>query len=853
VVLDTPFWRRQRLALRFALREMRGGLSGFLIFITCIALGVAAIGGVNSVARSITAGVAEEGQSLLGGDIRFELNQRQVTPAERNFLQGLGTLAESANMRSMARLEDGSDQALVEAKAVDAAYPLYGELVTEPALPQAELFGEKDGVFGAAAPDLLFERLGIQPGARIKLGTRTFELRARLITEPDAASDGFGFAPRLLLSLDGLTASGLVQPGSLVEHAYKVRLDGQPSEAELDAIRDEAGEAFPEAGWSIRTRLNAAPALSANIERFSQFLTLVGLTALVVGGVGVANAVRAYLDGKRGVIATFKSLGASGGFVFAVYLIQMLVIAGIGIAAGLVLGALMPFAAQAALASVIPVPAEAGVYPAALGMAALFGVLVTLAFALLPLGRARDVPATALFREMGFEAGALPRRPYVVAAVGIAIVLALLAVWFSGDRRIATIFVVAVIFSFLVLRVVGQLVQWLARKSPRVRSVALRLAIGNIHRPGALTPSVVLSLGLGLTLLVTLALIDGNLRRQLAGSLPERAPNFFFVDIQSTEVEEFASFVASEAPEGKLVRVPMLRGRIVQLNGIDVQRIKVPPEGAWVLRGDRGITYARNLPESSTLAAGEWWPQDYSGEPLVSFSAQEAGEIGLEIGDTVTVNVLGRDVTAKIANLRNVEWESMSINFVMVFSPNTFAGAPHSWLATLTTADATTADEARLLNAVTRSFPAVTTVRVKDALDVVNRIVGELGTAIRAAASVALIASVLVLSGALAAGNRARVHDAVVLKTLGATRRTLITAFSLEYALIGLATAVFALFAGGLAGWYVVAQVMRLPSTFLPEVALATVVAALALTVGFGLAGTWRVLGHKAAPVLRNL
>lgn len=842
-----------RLPLRFALREMRGGLSGFLIFITCIALGVAAIGGVNSVARSITAGVAEEGQSLLGGDIRFELNQRQVTPAERAFLQGLGTLAESANMRSMARLEDGSDQALVEAKAVDAAYPLYGELVTEPALPQADLFGEKDGVFGAAAPDLLFERLGIRPGARIKLGTETFELRAKLVTEPDAASDGFGFAPRLLLSLDGLTASGLVQPGSLVEHAYKVKIEGQSSEAELDAISDQAGEAFPEAGWAIRTRLNAAPALSANIERFSQFLTLVGLTALVVGGVGVANAVRAYLDGKRGVIATFKSLGASGGFVFAVYLIQMLVIAGIGIAAGLALGALMPFAAQAALASVIPVPAEAGFYPEALGMAALFGVLVTLAFALLPLGRARDVPATALFREMGFEAGALPRRPYVVAAVGIALALALLAVWFSGDRRIATIFVGAVVFSFLVLRGVGQLVQWLARRSPRVRSVALRLAIGNIHRPGALTPSVVLSLGLGLTLLVTLALIDGNLRRQLAGSLPERAPNFFFVDIQSTEVEDFASFIAGEAPAGKLVRVPMLRGRIVQLNGIDVQRIEVPPEGAWVLRGDRGITYAKNLPESSTLAAGEWWPQDYSGEPLVSFSAQEAGEIGLEIGDTVTVNVLGRDVTAKIANLRNVEWESMSINFVMVFSPNTFAGAPHSWLATLTTPDATTADEARLLNAVTRSFPAVTTVRVKDALDVVNRIVGELGTAIRAAASVALIASVLVLSGALAAGNRARIHDAVVLKTLGATRRTLIAAFSLEYALIGLATAVFALFAGGLAGWYVVAQVMRLPSAFLPEVALATVIAALALTVGFGLAGTWRVLGHKAAPVLRNL
>ncbi len=845
--------RSFRLALRFALREMRGGLSGFLVFITCIALGVAAIGGVNSVARSITAGVAEEGQALLGGDIRFELNQRVATNQEHDFLQNLGTLAESANMRTMARLEDGSDQALVEAKAVDAAYPLYGNLVTEPPLPFADLFGEKNGIYGAAAPDLLFERLGVQLGQRIKVGVTTFELRARLATEPDAASDGFGFAPRLLLSLDGLKAAGLVQPGSLVEHVYKIRLDGQVSEARLNEIRDQAGSDFPQAGWSIRTRLNAAPALSANIERFSQFLTLVGLTALVVGGVGVANAVRAYLDGKRSVIATFKSLGASGRFVFVVYLIQMLLISLIGIIAGLLLGALMPFAAQAALASVIPIPTEVGVYPQALAMAALFGVLVTLAFSLLPLGRARDVPATALFRELGFEARPLPRRIYVAAAVAIALLLAFLAVWSAGDRRIAIVFVGAVIFAFIVLRGVGYLVQWLARRSPRVRSVALRLAVGNIHRPGALTPSVVLSLGLGLTLLVTLALIDGNLRQQIAGTLPERAPNFFFVDIQSGEVEDFASFTAAEAPDSKLVRVPMLRGRIVQLNGIDVQKIEVPPEGAWVLRGDRGITYAARIPESSTLAAGEWWPEDYSGEPLVSFSAQEAGEIGVKIGDTVTVNVLGRDITARIANLRRVEWESMSINFVMVFSPNSFAGAPHSWLATLTIPDATAADEARILNAVTKAFPSVTTVRVKDALDVVNRIVGQLGTAIRAAASVALIASVLVLSGALAAGNRARIHDAVVLKTLGATRRTLITAFSLEYALIGLATAVFALFAGGVAAWYVVSQVMRLPSAFLPEVAAGTVVVALVLTVGFGLAGTWRVLGHKAAPVLRNL
>jgi len=281
--------------------------------------------------------------------------------------------------------------------------------------------------------------------------------------------------------------------------------------------------------------------------------------------------------------------------------------------------------------------------------------------------------------------------------------------------------------------------------------------------------------------------------------------------------------------------------------------VKIPADGAWVLRGDRGLTYDAKQPENATLTEGAWWPPDYSGEPLVSFSAEEGKAFGPKLGDTVTVNVLGRNVTAKIANFRQVQWETMGINFVMVFSPNTFAGAPHGWLATLTDKSATTVDDARLLNAVTRAFPAVTTVRVKDALDIVNRLVAQLGTAIRAAAGVALVASVLVLSGALAAGNRARIHDAVVLKTLGATRRTLITAFSLEYALIGLATALFALAAGGVAAWFVVARIMTLPAHFMPEVAVATILVSLTVTVGIGLAGTWRVLGHKAAPVLRDL
>lgn len=523
---------RPLLALRLALREMRGGLKGFYIFLACIALGTAAIAGVNSLSQSITATIASQGRELLAGDIRFELNNRVATTEERAFLDGLGPVSVSAGLRSMARLPDGSNQALVELKAVDAAYPLYGKLESQPDQPLGSLLARQGDVFGAVAAPLLLDRLGISVGDEILLGNARIKISGKIVREPDALSDGFGFAPRLMVSDETLNASGLVQTGSLVEHGYKVKVSDP---TRVDAVRGDAETRFPSAGWSIRTSSNAAPSLTANITRFSQFLTLVGLTALIVGGVGVANAVRAYLDQKRSVIATFKCLGAPASLVAMIYLSQILLIALIGIAIGLVLGALIPFVAAQFLADLLPISTEFRLYPGALGIAALFGVLTALAFAILPLGRARGIPATALFRQQGFDPSGFPAWPYLVGAFACLGALAGLAIWTAYDRYISLVFLGAIAFAFIVLRLVSLLISWLARRSPRVNSPSLRLAIGNIHRPGALTPSVVLSLGLGLALLVTLALIDGNLRRELTGSMAERAPNFFFVDIQEAK------------------------------------------------------------------------------------------------------------------------------------------------------------------------------------------------------------------------------------------------------------------------------------------------------------------------------
>ncbi len=853
-----------RLALRFALRELRGGLSGFYIFLACIALGVAAISGVNSVARSITQGIAEQGQQILGGDVAVSLVQQEVSSEQLEFLQGFGKVSRNSTLRAMGRLPDGSQQTLVELKAIDEAYPLFGEMKGEKGIVRSmDLGADKVLIEG-----LLSERLGVVPGDAINIGSRQFVIADIITDEPDKLGENFGFGPRVLITREGLVSADLIKPGSLVTNAWKIRFDN-PSRENVENFVKEAEAKFPEAGWRIRSRENAAPALSRNIERFSDFLTLVGLTALIVGGVGVANAVRAFLETKRPVIATFKSLGAPGNLVFLTYLFQILILSLGGIAIGMVLGALMPPFAGWALAGVLPVPQSGSLQWAPLGLGAVYGFLTALAFAVWPLGVAREIAATDLFRgqsEAGFNR--MPRPVYLVLLAACVLALTLLAVYLSENRFIAVVFIGAIAFSFLLLRLVALGIQYLAKRAPAARSTELRMAIGNIHRPGSLTPSVVLSLGLGLALLVALAMIDSNLRQQVSGNLPERAPDFFFVDIQNNDHEAFESLLKSTAPEGKVFSVPMLRGRITALKGIPVEEYPVGSEGGWVLRGDRGITYATNIPENSTLSEGAWWPKDYAGKQLVSFSAQEAGELDLDVGDEIVVNVLGRNITAEIASLRNVEWESLAINFVMVFSPNTFAGAPHSFMATLTLDDdkaGTIKDsnqagsnrldqrDGEIIRAVAKTYPAITSVRVREALEMVNKLIGQLATAIRAAASVALIASILVLGGALAAGNRARVHDAVVLKTLGATRWRLVRSFVYEYAILGFATALFALMAGGIASWFVISRIMEFPFVFQPNVAILTLFSALIMTVGFGLIGTWRILGQKAAPVLREL
>ena len=853
------FLNQLPLALRFALRDLLGDPRGFGVFIACIVIGVAAISGVDGLSRALSQGLAKEGRTILGGDLSFNLSHREVEPNERAWLERHGRVDEIALMRAMAKREaattpDGADPALVELKAVDpSVYPVFGSLETEPREPVARLLALRGDVFGLVADPLLIARLDAKIGDLLTIGAAQFEIRAILRSEPDKLSGGVGFGSRVLISFDALKATGLVRAGTIVRYIARLALPGNPSEEEVAALADASGAAFPLAGWDIRKRDAASPQFSRNLERFSQLLTLVALTALVAGGAGVANAVRGLIERKRAAFAVLKALGAPATRVFAIAMTQVLLMAALAICLGLGIGAAIPFLAGAALERVVELPVVVGMDYTGLAIGALYGLLVTLVFSLGPLGAAHGVPVAALLR--GDAESSREKGPLRYRIAGLSALLALVATVLlsASDKKLAAYFLAAVLAAFLLLRGVAFAATWAARKLPRAKDARLRLAQSNIARPGSLAPALILSIGVTVSLLVALALVEGAIHAELARSGTGEIPRFYFIDVPRDESAAFESFLAQQVPAPSINHVPMMRGRIVAVKGARAETLHVGEDAAWALDGDRGVTFASRIPQGAQIAEGEWWDADTKA-PLVSLEAKVAKGLGLGIGDEITVNVLGREITARVANLRRVEWRSYAINFVMVFSPATFQGAPYSDLFTIAYGAANAdALDAALARETAKRFPMVASVRVKDALEAVDKIAGQLALAARAAAGVAVVTALLALGSAIAAGQRARQHDAVVLKTLGATRPWLMTAYALEFGALALVACLFAVVAGAAAAFGIVEGLMKMSFVFLPGTVAATALAALAATMLLGLAGTWRVLARKPGPELRSL
>lgn len=829
------------LALRLALRDLRGGLTGLRLLAICLALGVAALAGVGSLSAAIVAGLAAQGQSILGGDLEVRITQRQATAPERAAFARSGTVSETVRMRAMATRRDGSEAVLAELKGVDAAYPLYGALAMEP----GALANRPAGSQVAIAPALA-DRLRLRVGEQVKIGNAVFTVSGIIAVEPDRVGEGFTFGPVALVDLAGLEMTGLVQPGSLYRAHYRIRL---PEGEDPAGVGKALVQRFPDAGFALQDRSNGAPGTRRFIERLGQFLTLVGLTALVVAGVGVGNGVAAYLDGKRGGIATLKVLGAHSRTIYQSYVAQILIVSAGAILVGLAIGAAVPWVVRLVAGNALPVAPRLSLYPASLLMSAVYGTLIALAFAVIPLARARAVSAASLFRG-SVEDGWRPPLPVLALALAAALCIAALAIVTAREPLFAASFVASAAGLLALLALMGTAVRRAAAALPRPKRPLLRLALANLHRPAAQTSRLIVALGLGLTLFATLAVIESNLSGQINRTVPERAPSFFMLDIPVAEIDRFRALVRAEAPGAELATVPSLRGPIVAVNGVRVADMKTLPESAWILRGDRGLTYAARPPEGSRIVAGKWWAPDYAGPPLVSLDVEAANALGIGVGDTLTVSVLGTEVTATIASLREINWDTLGFNFVLVYSPGVLEAAPHTFLATVALPQN---EERALQRAVTQAFPSVSSIRVKDVITSVGSLLGQLSTAVRSAAAVAVAAGIAVLVGALAASRRARTYDSVLLKLLGATRPQVLAAQAIEYSLLAGIVAGLALLLGGAAGWYVVTRVLELDWATDWGLVAATIGIGALVTLGLGLIGSLPALAARPARALREL
>jgi len=829
------------LAWRLARRELRGGIAGLRGVVLCLALGVSVIAGVGGLRAAVDAGMAADGRRILGGDLEIDAGVDPLPPGLLDWLRPRVTgMSEVTQMRSLVVAASGERQ-LVELKAVDAAWPLVGSAGIDPPQPLGAALAEADGRFGILLDPVIVARLGLKPGDVVRLGNARFRVAGTLTQEPDRVVTPSLFGARALISADALPATGLILPGAMVRHALRVTSGDAALAGAVGAASCGSRSRSPRPG-------NAAPGVTRFLDQTGLFLVLVGLTSLLVGGIGVANGVRAWLDARSRTIATLRCLGAPAGTVFAMCMIQVMALAGVGIVLGVLVGAALPVGASWLLSDVLPVPAKAGVYPAELGLAALYGVLTAFAFALWPLGRAAQIPGAALFREV------TPRgRPglAVVAATLAAIAgLAVLTVATAPDRRLAYWFCAACMATLVLFGLGASALMRVARAVP-VRRLPpwARLGVANLYRPGAATPLLLVSVGLGLSTLATVALIQGNIGRAVLAQMPVNAPSFFFIDIQSDELDRFDATIRGQPGTSDLRHVPALRARIVSVKGVPVDRVRTTPETAFALKGDRGLTYAATPPPGTRLVAGAWWPAGYDGPPLVSFDANLAKGWGVGIGDTIGVNVLGRDLDLKVASLRDIAWQSLSINFFMVASPGILSGAPHTHIATVHVADA---DQAAVLRAVTDALPNVTGIRVTDVLAAIAALLDQIAAALRATGGLTLAAGAIVLVGAVAAGQRRRTREAVILRAIGATRWQIRSAWLTEFGILGLTAGVLAGLVGSAASYGMTHYILHSDWVFLPATLISTLAGAVVVMLIFGYFGTAAALRAKPASQLRN-
>ena len=831
-------------AWRIARRDLHTGFRGLRLLFICLFLGVATLAAIGSLTAAITKELGSQGRTLLGGDIEVAMTQRQATAEDIASLRRYGTLSETVRTRAMAQRDDGASggpaAVLSELKGVDGLYPLYG------AVELADGSYKQPREDEILIDEALAERLSLRKGSRLRYGTASFTVAGVIAEEPDRVGEGFTLGPVAIVTIDGLRRTALIQPGSLYESKYRLRL---PPGSDAKAVRDQLETRFAAKAWEYKDHERAAPGAGRFFERMGQFLALIGLAALVIAGIGVSNGVGSYLGQKRAGIATMKVLGANSADIERIYLLQVGAVATMAIAAGMAAGALLPPLIVLAAGEMLPVAPGFQVHPLPLAVAAAYGLLIALIFTVPPVAKARTQPAAAIFRSQVEGRRSFDRRTVgIVSLAGAVLVAVVLGT--AREPLFAASVLGAVSATLLLLLLLGWALTRVSRRIPRSKRPLVRLAVANLSRPGAQTTALVVALGLALTLFVTLAGIQTSLNSEISRTVPAKAPNLFVLDIPKDKEATFRSLVQKQARGAEVNVVPALRGTITAYGNQRVADLEELPDGAWFLRGERGVTYSGGVPEGSELVAGSWWASDYRGEPLVSLDAEAARILQIGVGDTLTVNILGREIKARIASLRKVNWDTLGFNYILVFPPSTLAAAPHNLTATITMSPSS---DGALTRALLAEFPSASVIAVGDLIGRVGSLLNQMSSAIFAAASIAILAGIAVLVGAIAAARQSRAYDSVIMKTLGATRRQLLAGQALEYGLLSLVLAVLALMLGLGAAWTVIVRIFEFQWAPDWPVVLSTLVGGALLTLLIGLACSLPLLSVRPSQALRQL
>lgn len=834
------------LAARFAARELRSGVRGFRIFLACLALGVAAIAAAGSTAEAFRQGLASQAREILGGDLSVSVNLRRFTPKEEAYFASRGRVSYATGTRAMAEAPSG-ERRLVELRGVSDTYPLAGKVSLQGAPSLAAALEPQDGAWGAAVEQGLLDRLHLKLGDRFLAGNVPMVARAVLLEEPDRLARGFALGPRVLTRPGALEQGGFLTPGLPFGVTARVALKpGLSPKAEVEALH----KAFPQAGLRIRDRDDAAPGVKRVIDQLEYFLGFIGLASLVAGGLGVFGAVSAYLEARKPAIATLKALGGEGALVRDTYLIQIGLLAALGIGVGLAVGAAAPLVLGAVVKDKLPIPALFAVYPWPLLKAAAFGLLSAAAFSLAPLARARATPPASLFRSD--LAGRLKFGPEIVGAALAAAGLAALAIVTAPTPLAAGIMIAGVAASFAILWALGWSAAWLAGHARGGARGPMRIGLANLAGPHSAARTASPAIGLGVALLAAVLLIQSSLLAEVTEVAPRTAPALVFTDIPGDRAAEFEADVsrafAAPLTRANWLRAPFLTGRIVRVRGQTVDAKRLPPSERWAYDNDISLSAIGPEPPNPQITDGAWWKPDYAGTPLVALDEDIARAERIKVGDAVTLSILGVEIETHVAALRKVEFGAFGASFPIVVTPNALAGAN---LHDVAIAKASKVQETAVIRALAGPFPQVNVISVREQLEAATTLFDKVALAVRGAAAVAALAGLLVLAGAIAARARERTKEAATLKVLGASRAQILAAYVLEYGAVGLIAGLAGVALGYAAAWPVVVRVFKAHwSVDWTGVGLLLAGAAALAAVG-GLLAAFQALSKRPAPALR--